>query len=312
MPAQTRLFPCRSDNYGVLLHDPATGATASIDAPEAAAVEAALKQTGWKLTDILVTHHHADHTDGIMALKEKYKCRVVAPAAEAKKIQGVDETVKEGDKVKVGNLTGNVIETPGHTLGHIAYWFHGDHLAFVGDTLFSIGCGRVIEGTMDQMWTSLKKLRDLPDNTLVYCGHEYTAANIKFALSVDADNPVLEARDAQVASNWRKANRPSRPPSATRSWPIRSCAPTSPISPAISAWPASRPMRCSRKFARGRITSSRSRRSLAPSFMGALLYHATIAMGAPRAMEALMARKPPDVLGLGKQALGNSRLPAAR
>ncbi|MBI1201792.1 MAG: hydroxyacylglutathione hydrolase [Rhodopseudomonas sp.] len=198
MAAQTRLFPCRSDNYGVLLHDPETGATAAIDAPEAAAVEKALAQTGWKLTDILVTHHHADHTDGIMALKDKYKCRVVAPAAEAAKIPGVDETVQEGSKVKVGNLTGNVIETPGHTLGHIAYWFHADNLAFVGDTLFSIGCGRVIEGTMDQMWTSLKKLRDLPNETLIYCGHEYTAANIKFALSVDKDNAVLVAREAQA------------------------------------------------------------------------------------------------------------------
>lgn len=198
MAAQTHLFPCRSDNYGVLLHDPETGATAAIDAPEAAAVEKALTQTGWKLTDILVTHHHADHTDGIMALKDKYKCRVVAPAAEAAKIPGVDETVKEGGKVKVGNLTGNVIETPGHTLGHIAYWFHADNLAFVGDTLFSIGCGRVIEGTMDQMWDSLKKLRDLPNETQIYCGHEYTAANIKFALSVDKDNAVLMARDAEV------------------------------------------------------------------------------------------------------------------
>jgi hydroxyacylglutathione hydrolase len=198
MPAQTRLSPCRSDNYGVLLHDPATGATASIDAPEAGPVEAALKAAGWKLTDILVTHHHADHTDGIMALKDKYKCRVVAPAAEAKKIPGVDETVREGDKVKVGNLTGNVIETPGHTLGHIAFWFHADKLAFVGDTLFSIGCGRVIEGTMDQMWGSMLKLRDLPDDTQIYCGHEYTAVNIKFALSIDKDNQVLAARDAQV------------------------------------------------------------------------------------------------------------------
>ena len=198
MPAQTHLFRCLSDNYGVLLHDPETGATASIDAPEAAAVEKALAQTGWKLTDILVTHHHADHTDGIMALKNKYKCRVVAPAGEAAKIAGVDETVREGDTVKVGKLTGSVIETPGHTLGHIAYWFKNDNLAFVGDTLFSIGCGRVIEGTMNQMWDSLKKLRDLPDDTQIYCGHEYTAANIKFALSVDKDNPVLEARDAQV------------------------------------------------------------------------------------------------------------------
>jgi hydroxyacylglutathione hydrolase len=199
MPAQTRLFRCRSDNYGVLLHDPDTGATAAIDAPEAAPIEAALKATGWKLTDILVTHHHADHTDGIMELKEKYKCRVVAPAGEASKIPGVDETVREGDTVKVGKLTGNVIETPGHTLGHIVYWFHADNIVFAADTLFSVGCGRVIEGTMDQMWSSMRKMRDLPDETKIYCGHEYTAANIKFALSVDKDNKDLVARAAQAA-----------------------------------------------------------------------------------------------------------------
>ncbi|MDO8878918.1 MAG: hydroxyacylglutathione hydrolase [Pseudolabrys sp.] len=199
MPAQTRLFMCRSDNFGVLLHDPKTGATAAIDAPEAAPIEAALKAAGWKLTDILVTHHHADHTDGIMALKDKYKCRVVAPAAEAKTIPGVDETVREGDNVKVGSLTGNVIETPGHTLGHIVYWFHADNIVFAADTLFSVGCGRVIEGTMDQMWGSMLKMRDLPDETQVYCGHEYTAANIKFALSVDKGNPALLARAEQAA-----------------------------------------------------------------------------------------------------------------
>lgn len=195
MSAQTRLFPCRSDNYGVLLHDPETGATAAIDAPEAAPIEAALKATGWKLTDILVTHHHADHTDGIMALKDKYKCRVVAPAAEAAKIPGVDETVKEGDKVTVGKLAANVIETPGHTSGHITYWFHSDKLAFAGDTLFAIGCGRVIEGTMPMMWKSLLKLRDLPDDTQIYCGHEYTAANIKFAKTIEPNNKDLLARE---------------------------------------------------------------------------------------------------------------------
>ena len=198
MPAQTRLFMCRSDNFGVLLHDPATGATAAIDAPEAAPIEAALKATGWKLTDILVTHHHADHTDGIMALKQKYKCRVVAPAAEAAKIPGVNETVHEGDTVKVGNLSANVIETPGHTLGHIAYWFHGDKLAFVGDTLFSIGCGRVIEGDAQMMWRSLEKLRDLPDETEVYCGHEYTSANIKFARTIEPNNKALAEREAEA------------------------------------------------------------------------------------------------------------------
>jgi len=198
MPAEIRLFRCRSDNYGVLLHDPDSGATAAIDAPEAAPIEAALKATGWKLTDILVTHHHADHTDGIKTLKEKYKCRVVAPAAEASQIPAVDETVREGDKVSVGTLSANVIETPGHTSGHIAYWFHADKLAFVGDTLFSIGCGRVIEGTPEQMWRSLVKLRDLPDDTEIYCGHEYTAANIKFARTIEPDNKALAAREAEV------------------------------------------------------------------------------------------------------------------
>jgi hydroxyacylglutathione hydrolase len=198
MSAEIRLFLCLKDNYGVLLHDPETGATASIDAPEAAPIEQALKATGWKLTDILVTHHHADHTAGIVTLKREYGCRVVAPAKEAAAIPEVDRTVHEGETVSVGNLTAKVIETPGHTLGHVTYWFAQDRLAFVGDTLFSIGCGRVIEGTPEMMWASLKKLRELPNETQIYCGHEYTAANIKFALTIDADNPVLEARAAQV------------------------------------------------------------------------------------------------------------------
>ena len=204
MPAETRLFVCLKDNYGVLLHDPETGATATIDAPEAAPVEAALKATGWKLTDILVTHHHHDHTGGIEALKKKYNCRVVAPDREKAKIPAVDETVREGDEVSVGNLRGKVIETPGHTLGHITYYFPKDHLAFVGDTLFSIGCGRVIEGDPEMMWASLKKLRQLPNETKVYCGHEYTRANVKFALSVDGSNAALKARAAEVDQQLAK------------------------------------------------------------------------------------------------------------
>jgi hydroxyacylglutathione hydrolase len=205
MAAETRLFLCLKDNYGVLLHDPASGATAAIDAPAAAPIEAALQATGWKLTDILVTHHHADHTDGIKELKDKYKCRVVAPAAEADTIPAVDETVREGDKVSVGKLSANVIETPGHTNGHIAYWFPADKLAFVGDTLFSIGCGRVIEGTPGMMWRSLCKLRDLPDDTKIYCGHEYTAANIRFARTIEPDNAALAAREAQAKQQIAKA-----------------------------------------------------------------------------------------------------------
>jgi hydroxyacylglutathione hydrolase len=210
MSAQTYLFPCLSDNYGVLIHDPDSGATASIDAPEAAPVEAALKKTGWGLTDILVTHHHGDHTGGIAELKRRYKCRVVAPRREAQRIADVDETVGEGDAVRVGALQGNVIDTPGHTAGHISYFFPADKLAFVGDTLFSIGCGRVIEGDAQMMWQSLLKLRNLPDDTQFFCGHEYTEANIRFAKTIEPDNARLAARAVEVA-RLRAAGRPTIP-----------------------------------------------------------------------------------------------------
>lgn len=198
MPAQTHLFRCLQDNFGVLVHDPASGATASIDAPEAGPVEAALKATGWKLTDILVTHHHADHTGGIAELKTRHKCRVTAPRAEAAKIPAVDVQVGDGDTVTVGGLSARAIATPGHTLGQINYFFATDKLLFAGDTLFSIGCGRVIEGTPAQMWESLLKLRALPDDTRLYCGHEYTAANIRFAKTVEPKNSALVAREQQV------------------------------------------------------------------------------------------------------------------
>jgi hydroxyacylglutathione hydrolase len=200
MPAKTKLFLCLKDNYGVLLHDPASGATAAIDAPEAPPIEAALKSTGWRLSDILVTHHHGDHTGGIADLKSRHQCRVVAPRGEAGKIPLVDATVGEGDSVKIGTLSGSVLETPGHTAGHITYWFRDDKLAFAGDTLFSIGCGRVIEGTPEMMWASLLKLRGLPGDTLVYCGHEYTLANIRFAQSIEPSNAALAARAKQAAS----------------------------------------------------------------------------------------------------------------
>ena len=200
MPAETKLFLCLKDNYGVLIHDPASGATAAIDAPEAAPVEAALKATGWKLTDILVTHHHGDHTGGIAELKQKHKCRVVAPQGRGRqKSRWSTRPCARATRSASANSTANVIETPGHTAGHITYWFHGDKLAFAGDTLFSIGCGRVIEGTPEMMWASLKKLRDLPGDTRVYCGHEYTLANIKFAQTIEPDNAALKARAAQAA-----------------------------------------------------------------------------------------------------------------
>jgi len=198
MTAQTRLFLCLKDNYGVLLNDPASGATAAIDAPEAAPVEAALRAAGWRLTDILVTHHHADHTGGIAELKARHRCRVVAPHGEAARIPAVDETVRENDEVRVGTIKARVFETPGHTAGHISYFFPADKLAFVGDTLFSIGCGRVIEGTPEMMWESLLKLRALPDDTRLYCGHEYTRANIRFAKMIEPANAALRAREQEV------------------------------------------------------------------------------------------------------------------
>jgi hydroxyacylglutathione hydrolase len=198
MTAETHLFLCLKDNYGVLLHDPATGKTAAIDAPEAAPVEAALKRKGWRLTDILVTHHHADHTQGIPELKQRHNCRVVAPKAEANRIPFVDETVVEGDTVHVGDLMARVIETPGHTAGHISYWLREPKLAFVGDTLFSIGCGRVIEGNAEMMWNSLLKLRQLPDDAQVFCGHEYTQANVRFARTIEQGNQALAQRATEV------------------------------------------------------------------------------------------------------------------
>ena len=210
MPAQTYLFGCLSDNFGVLLHDPESGATASIDAPEAAPVEAALKKTGWRLTDILVTHHHADHTAGIGELKTRHRCRVTAPRREAARIADVDARVGEGDIVKVGALQGRVFDTPGHTAGHISYFFPADKLAFVGDTLFSIGCGRVIEGDPQMMWNSLLKLRGLADDTRFFCGHEYTEANIRFAKTIEPGNKALAARAAEVAK-LRAAGKPTIP-----------------------------------------------------------------------------------------------------
>lgn len=210
MPAEIRLFMCLSDNFGALIHDPATGATAAIDAPEAAPVIAALEREGWTLTDILVTHHHADHVQGISELKQKYRCRVTAPHDKAAPIADVDVRVKEGDTVKIGNLAARVLETPGHTLDHISYVFDSEKALFAADTIFSIGCGRVIEGTYPMMWDSLLKLRALPDDMRLYCGHEYTQSNINFALTIEPDNPDLKARAAEV-EQLRAAGKPTLP-----------------------------------------------------------------------------------------------------
>jgi hydroxyacylglutathione hydrolase len=210
MAAEIRTFPCLSDNFGYLIHDPATKATASIDAPEAGPIIKALEREGWKLTDILITHHHHDHVGGVAELKQKYGCRVVAPQDKTSKIANVDLRAANGDVVKVGELLARVLETPGHTLDHISYVFDGDKTLFAADTLFSIGCGRVFEGNAPMMWESLLKLRALPDDFKLYCGHEYTASNVKFALSIEPDNPALQARAEEVAK-LRGANKPTIP-----------------------------------------------------------------------------------------------------
>src|ERR1700726_2811353 len=210
MAAEIRLFPCLSDNFGYLIHDPATKGTASIDAPEAAPTLKALEREGWTLTDILITHHHHDHVGGVAELKQKYGCRVVAPHDKSAKIAEVDLRVGQGDVVKVGGLLARVLETPGHTLDHISYVFDNDKALFAADTLFSIGCGRVFEGNYPMMWDSLLKLRALPDDFKLYCGHEYTASNVKFALSIEPDNPALQAR-AEEVTRLRSENKPTIP-----------------------------------------------------------------------------------------------------
>src|SRR6202034_3721623 len=210
MAAEIRLFPCLTDNFGYLIHDPVTKATASIDAPEAGPIIAALEREGWTLTDILITHHHGDHVGGVAELKQKYKCRVVAPHDKSAKIANVDMRVSHGDVVKVGGLLVRVLETPGHTLDHVSYVFDSEKALFAADTLFSIGCGRVFEGTYPQMWDSLLKLRALPDDFKLYCGHEYTAANVKFALTIEPDNAPRQARAAQV-TRLRAADQPTIP-----------------------------------------------------------------------------------------------------
>lgn len=203
-------FPARSDNYGVLIHDTETGKTASIDAPSAAEVEAALAAKGWTLTHILTTHHHHDHTEGNAALKAKTGCEIIGPRGEAEKVPGIDKEVGEGDAFMFGKFNVGVLETPGHTLGHIIYFIPEAKVAFVGDTMFAMGCGRVFEGTHEMMWNSLAKLRKLPPDTTVYAGHEYTQSNAKFALTIEPDNEALKKRAAEVDA-LRAEGKPTLP-----------------------------------------------------------------------------------------------------
>lgn len=191
-------IPVLSDNYVYLLHEPKAGVTAVVDPALAAPVLKRLDARGWKLDWILSTHHHADHTGGNLELKQATGCRVAGARADEARIPGIDLKLAEGDRFKLGEAEAQVLETPGHTSGHISFWFPEAKALFCADTLFSLGCGRVIEGAHAQMWNSLSKLAALPDDALVYCGHEYTQSNARFALSVDPDNPALRERAAEV------------------------------------------------------------------------------------------------------------------
>jgi hydroxyacylglutathione hydrolase len=207
---QVEQIPVLSDNYVYVVHQPEGGVTGVVDPAVAAPVVAALQRHGWQLDWILSTHHHADHTGGNLELKQATGCRIVGPQKDAARIPGIDQGVVEGERFELGALTAEIFETPGHTSGHISYWFPEARALFCADTLFSLGCGRVFEGSFDLMWHSLSKYAGLPEDALVYCAHEYTQANARFALTVDPDNPALKARAAEV-ERQRSAGQPTVP-----------------------------------------------------------------------------------------------------
>jgi hydroxyacylglutathione hydrolase len=210
MPITVQTVPILSDNYAWLLRDSATGATAIVDPADPKPVIAALEKAGGRLDLILLTHHHADHTAGTDEVRARFGAKVVGAAADAHRLPKLDVAVKEGDSVTLGSTAARVIETPGHTIGQINFFFPDGEVLLSGDTLFSLGCGRLIEGTADQMFASLRKLATLPGGTKVCCGHEYTESNARYALSVDGNNPALVARAAQ-ARQQRAAGQPTVP-----------------------------------------------------------------------------------------------------
>ncbi|NWG53125.1 MAG: hydroxyacylglutathione hydrolase [Hydrogenophilaceae bacterium] len=207
---QIHQFPCLEDNYGILVHDPESGETTTIDTPDAGAILRECAAKGWRLTQIWNTHWHPDHAGGNAELKQKTGCLITGPAEVARIGLAPDRIVVEGDGVHLGEVQAAVIDVGGHTLGHIAYYIARENVAFVGDSLFALGCGRMFEGEPEQFWTSLSKLAALPDDTTLYCAHEYTASNARFALSVDPDNEALKAR-AEEIKRLRAADKPTVP-----------------------------------------------------------------------------------------------------
>ena len=210
MPIEIHQFPCLDDNYGFLVHDTASSETACIDTPDADEYLKQAKARGWTITQIWNTHWHADHAGGNAAIKAATGAKITAPAGDAAKIAEVDRTVDQGDTVTLGTHTAQVINVGGHTLGHIAYYLPDAAAAFVGDSLFALGCGRMFEGTAPQFWASLSRLKDLPAATTLYCAHEYTASNARFATHADPDNTTLATYVAEIADK-RSRGEPTVP-----------------------------------------------------------------------------------------------------
>lgn len=207
---EIRQFACLEDNYGFLARCSETGACASIDSPDARMILAEADSAGWQISDIWNTHHHWDHAGGNDAVREASGAKITAPASEADKIGHVDRAVKPGDRIRLGALEAEVIDTGGHTLGHIAYWFASENVLFAGDALFALGCGRLFEGTPEQAQAGLARLRALPDAAMVYCAHEYTAANARFARHIDPENAVLADYASEVEA-LRAEHKPTVP-----------------------------------------------------------------------------------------------------
>jgi len=194
MGPQIHLFRCLEDNVGALIRDSESGACAAVDAPDEAAIVQALADTGWELTDCLVTHSHWDHVQGLEAIRHRFGCRVVAPASAGDVAEAADTIVREGDTVSVGEMAARIWETPGHCADHIVYHFYADDLLVAGDVLFVMGCGRVFGGDYDALYRALTRIKELPDATRIIVGHDYTLANARFAVKADPRNPALAAR----------------------------------------------------------------------------------------------------------------------